>query len=87
MAMAKNVQVSTARPLTQAERLARKEYLKNDVATLERQIRDLQEQIARLLDGCEHTDGSGRSAIIGGRTKVCTHCGRIVTSKNEKLWG
>ncbi len=85
--MPNTVQVSSTRPLTQAERLARKEYLKNDVASLERQIRDLQEQIARLLDGCEHTDGSGRSAVIGGRTKVCTHCGRIVTSRSEKLWG
>jgi hypothetical protein len=85
--MAKASQVQTSRPLTQAERLARTEYLKNDVSKLERQIRDLQEQIARLLDACEHTDGSGRTSVIGGRTKVCTYCGRVVASKNEKLWG
>jgi len=75
------------RPLTQAERLARKEYLKNDLSRLERQMRDMQEQIASLLDKCEHTDGNGRSAVIGGRTKVCAHCGRIVHTRAEKLWG
>ena len=75
-----------SRPLTQAERLARKEFLKNDLSKLERQIRDTQEQIALLLATCEHTDGNGRSSVIGGRTKVCAHCGRIVT-RTEKLWG
>ncbi len=75
------------RPLTQVERLARKEFLKNDMANLERQLRDLQEQIASLDDGCEHTDGSGRTALIGGRTKVCSQCGRIVATHTEKLWG
>lgn len=79
--------VAHARPFTQAERLARKEFLKNDVAKLERQIRDMQEQISHLLDTCEHTDGNGRSALIGDRTKVCTHCGRIVNTHSEKLWG
>jgi predicted nucleic acid-binding Zn-ribbon protein len=74
------------RPLTQAERLARKDFLKNDVAKLERQIRDMQDQIASLLDSCEHTDGNGRTAVIGDRTKVCVHCGRIVNT-HEKLWG
>ena len=76
-----------SRPLTQAERLARKEYLKNDLSKLERQVRDTQEKIAMLLATCEHTDGNGRSAVIGGRTKVCAHCGRIVTNRTEKLWG
>jgi hypothetical protein len=77
----------SSRPLTQAERLARKEYLKNDLSKLERQVRDTQEQISLLLATCEHTDGNGRSAVIGGRTKVCAHCGRIVTMRAEKLWG
>lgn len=77
---------ASSRPLTQAERLARKDFLKNDVAKLERQIRDMQDQIAILLDHCEHTDGNGRTAVIGDRTKVCVHCGRIV-STHEKLWG
>ncbi len=77
---------ANSRPLTQAERLARKDFLKNDVAKLERQIRDMQDQIATLLDNCEHTDGNGRTAVIGDRTKVCVHCGRIV-STHETLWG
>ncbi len=86
--MPKSLQAQSTRPLTQAERLARKDFLRSDVAKLERQLRDLQEQIARLLEGCEHTDASGRSSVIGGRTKVCAHCGRIVTaSHTEKLWG
>lgn len=85
--MANASHVPASRPLTQAERLARTEYLKNDVSKLERQIRDLQEQITRLLDSCEHTDGAGRTSVIGGRTKVCTFCGRVVANKNEKLWG
>ena len=84
--MSNPFQVAT-RPLTQAERIARKEFLKNDVAKLERQIRDMQDQVAHLLDGCEHTDGNGRSAVIGGRTKVCAHCGKIVNTRSEKLWG
>jgi len=73
--------------MTQAARLARKEFLRSDAAKLERQLRELQEQIARLLDGCEHTDANGRSAVMGGRTKVCAHCGRIVTGTGDKLWG
>ncbi len=85
--MAKAFPGQPQRPLTQAERLARKDFLKNDVAKLERQIREMQEQIATLLDGCEHTDGNGRSSVIGGRTKVCAHCGRIVNAHAEKLWG
>ncbi len=84
--MAKSLQ-APQRPLTQAERLARKEFLRSDAAKLERQLRELQEQIARLLEGCEHTDASGRSAVIGGRTRVCAHCGRIVVGHSDKLWG
>lgn len=84
--MVKGFQLPT-RPLSQAERLSRKEYLKNDVVKLERQIREMQDQLAELLDGCEHTDGNGKSAVIGGRTKVCAHCGRIVNMHTEKLWG
>lgn len=85
--MPKSLHAQPTRPLTQAERLARKDFLRNDVAKLERQLRELQEQLARLLEGCEHTDANGRSSVVGGRTKVCAHCGRIVTAHNEKLWG
>ncbi len=85
--MLKPLQAQPTRPLTQAERIARKEFLRSDVAKLERQLRDLQDQIARLLEGCEHTDATGRSSIIGGGTRVCAHCGRIVPVHGDKLWG
>ena len=78
---------ATARPMTQAARLARTEFLRSDVQKLERQLHEIQEQISRLLEGCEHTDANGRSAVMGGRTKVCAHCGRIVTGTGDKLWG
>jgi len=85
--MPKSLHFQPTRPLTQPERLARREFLKSDAAKLERQLRDLQEQLVRLLDGCEHTDANGRSSIVGGRTKVCAHCGRIITGHTDKLWG
>ena len=85
--MPKSLHSQPTRPLTQAERLARREFLKSDAAKLERQMRDLQEQLARLLEGCEHTDANGRSSLVGGRTKVCAHCGRIITGHTDKLWG
>ncbi len=85
--MPKPLHAQPSRPLTQAERIARTEFLKSDAAKLERQLRDVQDQIARLLEGCEHTDAAGRSAVVGGRTKVCAQCGRIVTGHTEKLWG
>ena len=85
--MPKSLQAQSMRPLTQAERIARKDFLRSDVAKLERQLRYLQEQIARLLEGCEHTDATGRSALIGGGTRVCAHCGRIVEMHGDSLWG
>ncbi len=83
--MPKSAKASSS--MTQAQRLARKETLRADVAKLEREIRELQEEIAELLEGCEHTDATGASAVIGGRTKVCAHCGRVVSTHAEKLWG
>ena len=29
----------------------------------------------------------GSVAVAGNRTKICVHCGRIVQSRDEKLWG
>ncbi len=78
---------TTTRPLTQAARLARKEFLRSDAAKLERQLNELKDQIAVLLESCEHTDANGRTALIGGRTKVCAHCGRVVAGSGDKLWG
>ena len=85
--MPKPVKLQTSLPLTQAERLARTDFLKSDAARLERQLREVQEQMARMLDECEHTDANGRSALIGSRTKVCAHCGGVVAVHGEKLWG
>lgn len=73
--------------ITQAERLDRKEQLRAEVAKREAEIRDLQEELAKLLADCEHTYANGQVAVAGNRTKVCVHCGRIVQSRDEKLWG
>lgn len=72
--------------ITQAERLARKDELRVEVAKREAEIRDLQEQLAKLLADCEHTYADGQVAVAGNRTKICVHCGRIVQG-HEKLWG
>ena len=72
--------------LTQAERLARKEKLSADAARLDEQLRAVQEEIAALLTDCDHTDAAGRSAILGGATKVCALCGKTMSAKGEKLW-
>jgi hypothetical protein len=73
--------------ITQAERLARKDALRDQIAKREAEIRDLQEELARLLADCEHTDANGQIAVAGSRTKICVHCGRIVPLHDEKLWG
>jgi len=73
--------------ITQAERLARKDLLRVEVAKREAEIRDLQEELAKLLSDCEHTYANGSVAVAGNRTKICVHCGRIVQSRDEKLWG
>lgn len=84
--MRKPTSVQPAISLSQADRLARKERLDRDVAMLELQIRTLREERASLLSRCDHTDANGRSAVVGGRTKVCAHCGQMVTAHAEKLW-
>jgi len=73
--------------ITQAERLARKDELRVEVAKREAEIRDLQEELSRLLADCEHTYANGSVAVAGNRTKICVHCGRIVQARDEKLWG
>ena len=73
--------------ITQAERLDRKEQLRAEVAKREAEIRDLQAELQALLVDCEHTYANGQLAVAGNRTKVCVHCGRIVQSHGEKLWG
>jgi hypothetical protein len=73
-------------PLSQPERLARKETLHGELARLEAMMRAVNEELSTLLACCEHTDADGRSAILGARTKVCAHCGSIVARRGDKLW-
>jgi hypothetical protein len=73
--------------VTQEERLAKRDALRSEIVKLEESIRTLLEQEELLLRECSHTYASGQSALVGGRTKVCVHCGRSVAGKDEKLWG
>ncbi len=73
--------------MTQAERLAKREALRGEIAKIEVGLRELLEEERRLLSGCEHTYANGQSAVVGGRTKVCVPCGRTLVARDEKLWG
>jgi hypothetical protein len=73
--------------VTQEERLAKRDALRGEIVKLEESIRNLLEQEELLLRDCSHTYAGGQSALVGGRTKVCVHCGRSVAGKDEKLWG
>jgi hypothetical protein len=73
--------------VTQEERLTRRDALRADIVKLEESIRSLIEQEEELLRDCNHTYPGGKSALVGGRVKVCVHCGRSVQGKDEKLWG
>ena len=73
--------------MTQEERLAKRDALRAEILKLEESIKGLLEQEETLLKECSHTYPDGKSALVGGRTKVCVHCGRAVAGKDEKLWG
>jgi hypothetical protein len=73
--------------VTQEERLSRRDALRADIVKLEESIRSLIEQEEELLRDCNHTYAGGKSALVGGRVKVCVHCGRSIQGKDEKLWG
>jgi len=73
--------------VTQDERLAKRDALRSEIVKLEESIRVLLEQEEELLRDCSHTYAGGKSALVGGRVKVCVHCGRSVQGKDEKLWG
>jgi hypothetical protein len=75
------------RPVTQEERLAKRDALRVEIVKLEESIRALIEQEEDLLRDCNHTYAGGKSALVGGRVKVCVHCGRSMQGKDEKLWG
>jgi hypothetical protein len=74
-------------PVTQEERLAKRDALRSEILKLEESIKGLLEQEEAILKDCSHTYPGGKSALVGGRTKVCVHCGRAVAGKDEKLWG
>jgi hypothetical protein len=73
--------------VTQEDRLAKRDALRSDIVKLEESIRALLEPEEELLRDCGHTYAGGKSALVGGRVKVCVHCGRSVQGKDEKLWG
>jgi hypothetical protein len=73
--------------MTQPERLARREALRQTISKLETLVSDLRGEESRLLEGCEHAYADGRRAAAGGRTKVCTLCGRLLRGRDDKLWG
>jgi hypothetical protein len=73
--------------VTQDERLAKRDSLRAEIVKLEESIRSLLEQEEDLLRDCNHTYAGGTSALVGGRVKVCVHCGRSIQGKDEKLWG
>ncbi len=73
--------------MTQAERLAKREALRAEIAKAEAHVRELVAQERLLLAECTHAYSDGKTALVGGRTKVCVHCGRLVARREEKLWG
>ncbi len=74
--------------MNQSERLAKREAIRGKIAELETSVRVLLDEEQALLAECEHTYANGHSAVVGGRTKVCVHCGRMVAGRDkEKLWG
>lgn len=73
--------------MTQAERVARAEILRNVITRLESYLAELQAEQRKALEGCEHGYADGRSAATGSATKVCAVCGQVVKGRDDKLWG
>ncbi len=73
--------------MTQAERLARRAKLRADIEKVKGELETLLEEEAHVLEGCEHQYVDGRSAATGGRVRICAICGRLIKSRDEKLWG
>jgi hypothetical protein len=73
--------------VTQEERLTRRAALRADIEKARGELEALLEEEARLLDGCEHLYGDGRSAATGGRVRICAICARLMKHRDEKLWG
>jgi hypothetical protein len=79
--------VGEERRVTQAERLGRRAELRADIEKARGELEALLEEETRLLEGCEHVYGDGRSAATGGRVRICAICGRLIKHRDEKLWG
>lgn len=73
--------------MTQAERLVRREELRNQIAKLEESLAELRAEEERVLEACEHAYADGRHALVGSKIRVCSVCGRVVKGRDEKLWG
>jgi hypothetical protein len=74
--------------VTQAELLAKRDSLLSERAKLEAAVQAIREEEQKLLASCTHTYANGSSALVGGaRVKVCVHCGRVQSTREEKLWG
>ncbi len=73
--------------MTQAERLARRAELREDIERRKAELQELLAEEARVLDGCEHLYADGRSASTGGRVRICSICGHLLKQREEKLWG
>lgn len=73
--------------MTQAERIARRESLRAEIARRERDLASLREEEAKVLQGCEHVYPNGRLAATGGQVKICAICGRVLPKRDDKLWG
>ncbi len=73
--------------MTQEERLARRNELRADIHKLEAELEGLRAAEGRLLEGCEHAYADGRSAGTGGQVRICAICGRVLKSRDVKLWG
>ena len=72
---------------TQAERLARRAELREEIDKRRAELQELLAEEARVLDACEHVYADGRSASTGGRVKICAICGHLLKQREEKLWG
>jgi hypothetical protein len=73
--------------VTQAERVARQEVLRDVIKRLERVLAEFRTEAEKTLAGCEHTYPDGRAAVTGGSTKICSICGAVLKGRDAKLWG
>jgi hypothetical protein len=73
--------------MTQAERVARQEVLRDVIKKLEGALAEFRVEVERTLVGCDHTYPDGRSAGTGGSTKICAICGGMLKGRDDKLWG